>query len=232
MQDATRFLHHCRITDPAFADLIEVLIGTDISKGEALGLHWTDVHLPERVLYIQYTLSAIDNNKIVLTTPKTRSSKGRVAISPRVAQALRNRAGDKGPTLTRANRGGYVFHHPDGTPLHPEYVLNHFHYLSREFGLPRTTIHDLRHLAATVSITSGVPRPIVSKTLRHSTLPTTANIHGHLTTDAARRAVNAIDEALTTATLDTPTGAITPGTHIPRAHNQLTITENNLRKAA
>ncbi|MGW3073989.1 tyrosine-type recombinase/integrase [Kitasatospora sp. NPDC001132] len=229
--DAARFLHRCRATDPAFADLIEVLIGTGIRKGEALGLHWTDVHLPQRVIYIRYTLSAI-NNKIVLTAPKTRSSKGWVAVSPRVATALRNRAGDKGPSIARANHGGYVFHRPDGQPLHPEYVLNHFHYLSREFGLPRTTIHDLRHLAATISITSGVPLPIVSKTLRHSTLSTTANIYSHLTADAARRAVNAIDEALTAATLDTPPGAITPSTHIPRAHNQLTITENNLRKAA
>src|SRR5437899_5241155 len=43
---------------------------------EALGLRWDDVHLPERVLYIRYTLSAVDNNHLVLTDPKTRSSKG------------------------------------------------------------------------------------------------------------------------------------------------------------
>ncbi|MFE5583997.1 hypothetical protein [Kitasatospora sp. NPDC056531] len=50
MQDAIRFLDRYRATDPAFADLIEILIGTGIRKGEALTLHWTDVHLPDRVL--------------------------------------------------------------------------------------------------------------------------------------------------------------------------------------
>ncbi|TWE20279.1 integrase-like protein [Kitasatospora atroaurantiaca] len=72
VQDAIRFLHSCRATDPAFADLIEILIGTGIRKGEALTLYWDDVHLPERVLYIRYTLSAIDNN----TRPKAAVSHG------------------------------------------------------------------------------------------------------------------------------------------------------------
>ena len=74
------------------ADLFEFLIGTGLRKGEALGLHWDDVHLTERVLYVRCTLSAIDNNQLVITAPKTRSSKNWVAISPRIASALRRRA--------------------------------------------------------------------------------------------------------------------------------------------
>lgn len=197
VHDAIRFLDHCHTADPAFADLIEVLIGTGIRKGEALALHWDDVHLRERVLYVRHTLSAVDNNRLILTAPKTRSSKAWVAISPRVATALRHRAADKASSLSPTDHGGYVFHRPDGRPLHPAYVLNHFHYLCHDFGLPRTTVHDLRHLAATISITAGIPLTVVSKTLRHSTLSTTANIYGHLTTQAAHDAVDTIDHALT-----------------------------------
>ncbi|MEV8095163.1 tyrosine-type recombinase/integrase [Kitasatospora sp. NPDC085879] len=86
---------------------------------------------------------------------------------------------------------------PDGHPLHPEYALNHVHHLCREFGVSRTTIHNLRHLAATISITAGVLPAVVSKTLRHSTRSTTANIYGHLTTQAAR-------DALTPSTAPSP----------------------------
>ncbi|MFD6968737.1 hypothetical protein [Streptomyces sp. NPDC059949] len=50
------------------------------------------------------------------------------------------------------------------------------------------TVHDLGHLAATITITAGGPRTVVSKTLRHSTLSTTANIYSHLTQQAAREA--------------------------------------------
>ncbi|WP_445519887.1 tyrosine-type recombinase/integrase [Streptomyces sp. NEAU-174] len=71
---AIRFLHHCHTNDPDFADLIEFLIGTGLRKGEALGLHWDDVHLHAHTVYVRWTLSAIDNNKLALTRPKTRKS--------------------------------------------------------------------------------------------------------------------------------------------------------------
>ncbi|MCZ4102451.1 tyrosine-type recombinase/integrase [Streptomyces sp. H39-C1] len=225
---AIRFLDFCRHADPPMADLVEVLIGTGIRKGEALGLHWNDVHPSQDVLYIRYTLSAVDNNQLVLTAPKTRTSKTWVAISPRVAGALQRRAHDKPPSSENAFRGGLVFHQPDGRPLHPGYVLNHFHDLSRQAHVPRTTLHDLRHLAATISITAGVPLTVVSKTLRHSTLSTTANIYSHLTAQAAHDAVDSIDHTLTASdrTTNRNRRKLRPRPqpdHNPRAHNRMNI---------
>lgn len=90
-------------------------------KGEALGLHWADVHLDEQVLYVRYTLSAINNTRLIITTPKTRASKNWVALSPRVIKALEHHA-----ATTRAHTGdpsdpftGLVFCRPDGQPLRP-----------------------------------------------------------------------------------------------------------------
>nr|WP_257217358.1 tyrosine-type recombinase/integrase [Streptomyces dengpaensis] len=60
-------------------------------------------------------------------------------------------------------------------------------------------VHDLRHTAATIMISSRVPLAVLSKTLRHSTLSTTVNLYGHLLPHAARDAVTAIDRALTRA---------------------------------
>ena len=37
--EAARFLRCCRLLDPVLADLVEVIIGTGLRKGEALGLH-------------------------------------------------------------------------------------------------------------------------------------------------------------------------------------------------
>ncbi|MFF1338492.1 tyrosine-type recombinase/integrase [Streptomyces sp. NPDC058290] len=81
----------------------------------------------------------------------------------------------------------------------PPPVLDRLHQLSEEAGVPRIAVHDLRHLAATITITAGVPLTLVSKTLRHSTLSTTANIYSHLTRQAAREAVDTIDRTLTGA---------------------------------
>ncbi|MCY0942010.1 site-specific integrase [Streptomyces antarcticus] len=197
--EAVRFLQHCHHTDPDMADLFEFLIGTGMRKGEALGLHWDDVHLRERVLYVRCTLSAIDNNHLVITSPKTRTSKNWVAISPRVATALQHRTRSRAHAHSdpRDPFSGLVFCRPDGQPLRPHTVLDRLRQLSQEAGVPRVTVHDLRHLAATITITAGIPLTVVSKTLRHSTLSTTANIYSHLTQQAAREAVDTIDHTLT-----------------------------------
>ncbi|WP_327360003.1 tyrosine-type recombinase/integrase [Streptomyces sp. NBC_01296] len=78
-------------------------------------------------------------------------------------------------------------------------VLDRLRKLSDEACVPRITVHGLRHLAATITLTAGVPLTVVSKTLRHSTLSTTANLYSHLTQQAAREAVDTIDHTLTRA---------------------------------
>jgi integrase len=55
-EQAARFLRHCHRADPFMADLCEVLIGTGMRKGEALGLHWKDVHLPELAATLTITV--------------------------------------------------------------------------------------------------------------------------------------------------------------------------------
>ncbi|WP_370106232.1 tyrosine-type recombinase/integrase [Streptacidiphilus sp. BW17] len=193
---AARFLRCCHTLDPLFADLVEVIIGTGLRKGEALGLHWDDIHLTERILFVRCTLSAVDNNRLVLTSPKTRSSKTWVALSDRVAHALEDRAAADDLADGGGDHGGFVFSRAGGRPLHPACVLRRFYWLCDKADVPRCAIHDLRHLAATISITNGVPLTVVSKTLRHATLSTTANIYAHLTAQAARQAVYTIDDTL------------------------------------
>jgi hypothetical protein len=78
-----------------------------------------------------------------------------------------------------------VFARVNGAPLRPDQVLDRSHGLTAAAGLPRVRLHDLRHLAATIKITSGVPLALESKTLRHTTSGITADLYGHLTRQAA-----------------------------------------------
>jgi len=73
-----------------------VLIGTGLRRGEALGLRWAHVDLGRRVLFVRWTLSAIDNHQLVLTVPKTKGSRAWVALSDRVTAALEHCA-PRGP---------------------------------------------------------------------------------------------------------------------------------------
>ncbi|HEY2765530.1 MAG TPA: site-specific integrase, partial [Pseudonocardiaceae bacterium] len=198
---ACTFLQHCHQVGDPLADLFELLIGTGMRKGEALALHWADVHFEERVLFVRHTLSNVNNTTPVLTAPKTKTSLSWIGLSDRVITALRRQADRQHHPDQR-----FVFTRPNGKPLRPDSVLRRFRQLTAQAGLPRIRVHDLRHLAATLMIASNVPLAVASKTMRHSTLSTTVNIYGHLTPQVAHQAVDAIATALDTADTIAPTG--------------------------
>jgi len=187
--EASQFLKYCADHDEPLTNLFELIIGTGMRKGEALALHWTDVHLDEHVLFVRQTLSNVNNSTPVFTTPKTKSSLAWVGLSNRVTAALQNQA-------ERQPDRALVFTRRGGQPLRPEYVLHRFHKLTEQAGLPRIRVHDLRHFAATTMLSSQVPLAMASKTLRHSTLSTTTEIYGHLLRQVALDAVKAIETAL------------------------------------
>jgi integrase len=199
IEEAAKFLRYCQQIGDPLTELFEVLICTGMRKGEALGLHWADIDLQARLLFVRHTLVAVNNSRLVFTAPKTVGSRDWIALSARAVNALRRRARHhrvdalSGPPYLDQ---GLVFCRPDGQPLRPERVLRRFHDLADAAGVPRIRVHDLRHLAATVMIASGVPLAMVSKTLRHSTLSTTVDIYGHLTRQAAQQAVDATATAL------------------------------------
>jgi integrase len=74
------------------AELYEVIMGTGMRKGEALALHWADVDLRARMLFVRYTLFNINNTTPVFTTPKTRTSHAWIGLSYRVVRALQRQA--------------------------------------------------------------------------------------------------------------------------------------------
>lgn len=196
--DAVAFLRHCEAAEDPLADLFEILIGTGLRKGEALALHWNDVHLDDGVLFVRYTLSNIRNSTPVMTAPKTKSSHAWVGLSSRVIAAFERQRRARGAHGATTD---LVFGQANGAPLRPEVVLRRFHHLCVAAGVPRIRVHDLRHLAATLMISSQVPLAMASKTLRHSKISTTVDIYGYLVPYAAQQAVDAIAAALTAAEL-------------------------------
>ncbi|MFJ1706793.1 tyrosine-type recombinase/integrase [Kitasatospora sp. NPDC088346] len=195
---AAAFLRHNHDTyGDQLADAFEVLLGTGMRRGELLGLHWPEVYLAERLLLVRWNLTAVDNNHLHLCHPKTKASRNWVSLSARVVAALERRATPARALLPEdAPLEGLVFCQPDGAPLRPQQLLVTLRRRSAEIGLPRIGVHDLRHTAASIMISSEVPLAVVSKTLRHSTLSTTVNIYGHLLPHAARDAVTALCQAL------------------------------------
>jgi hypothetical protein len=87
-----------------------------------LGLHWTDVDLKARLLFVRHTLVAVDNSHLVLNPPKTNGSRDWIALSNRAVNALRRRSrrhraeAHTGPAYHNRD---LVFCRSNGLPLGP-----------------------------------------------------------------------------------------------------------------
>jgi integrase len=66
--------------------------------------------------------------------------------------------------------------------------------LLEEAGLPHIRFHDLRHSAATILLSMGVPMKVVQELLGHSDYYITANVYSHVLPSMQQEVTNKWDD--------------------------------------
>jgi integrase len=169
--------------DPLYA-LWVVLATTGMRRGEALGLRWSDVDLDRQRIRVVQTLIQI-RGKISISSPKTFRGRRPVALDPATVAVLREHRArceaDTELTGISVTEDDLIFRRPDGTPLHPNAVTEQFIRRGRAMGLPRLTLHGLRHTWATLALGQGVHPKVVQERLGHATIAITLGIYSHVT---------------------------------------------------
>ena len=80
-----------------------------------------------------------------------------------------------------------------GEPCDPRNALRA---LKVAAGLDRVGLHTLRHSAASVMLSNGVPITVVSQILGHSGISITVDVYGHVAPDVSRDALDVLATAL------------------------------------
>lgn len=224
-EQAVTFLAFTEESGDRLSELFEVIVGTGLRRGEALALRWPDIDIEARSLHIDAKRGNLSSvaGRLMFTAPKTSGSSAGVGLSSRVAAAMVRQA-ERQQTERDAwgeayEDDGLVFCRENGAPLRPEYVLRRFHELSDQAGLPRCRIHDLRHLAATLMLASGVPLPLASKMLRHSKTGITADLYGHLTRETSLAAADGLGAVLDAAAAELASERAMRGATTRRPHD-------------
>jgi len=84
----------------------------------------------------------------------------------------------------------------DGTPPKPDQLTRDLLTVVRRQGLPKISLHGLRHSFASVANSQGVPMFDISRTLGHSSMTVTSNIYTHLFDDTEAQALAAVARAI------------------------------------
>ncbi|MFF9040403.1 tyrosine-type recombinase/integrase [Streptomyces sp. NPDC014892] len=72
---------------------------------------------------------------------------------------------------------GRVWTHENGEALHPDWISRRVTRLVKLSGLPPVRLHDLRHLAATLSLLAGNDIKVVQEKLGHSSRQITSDTY-------------------------------------------------------
>ena len=94
----------------------------------------------------------------------------------------------------RWNERGIVFTNKYGSFLRPDTVLDTFHQLLKDAGLPPMRFHDLRHSAATILFVAGVNPKVIQELLGHSKISMTLEIYSHVLPSMQQEAAGKMDE--------------------------------------
>lgn len=136
-----------------------------------------------------------------LVEPKTDRARRTLRLPAEVREALReHRRAQVAERLAAGIRWedhGYVFATRLGRPLMARNVLRALHEHLEGAGLPHQRFHDLRHAYATLLLEDGEELAVISRTLGHATISTTANVYAHLTPAMQERTAARMDGVLT-----------------------------------
>ncbi len=175
------FLQACQ-THRLYAAFLLVL-ATGMRRGELLGLRWTDINFPNRVLKVSQELVVV-RRKLSMQQPKTAGSRRPISIPEEVLEALREhgrrQAEEKEAFEEAYVDNGLVFCQEDGRPLDPRAFTRTFENLTRRAELPRISFHALRHTHATMLLQAGVNVKAISERLGHAEISTTLDIYSHV----------------------------------------------------
>ena len=83
-----------------------------------------------------------------------------------------------------------------GTPLDSRNVTHALQAALARAGLPRQRFHDLRHAYATLMLEDVEELAVISRSLGHATISTTADVYAHLTPAMLERSAARMDAIL------------------------------------
>jgi len=155
-------------------------------KGEIVGLRWQDVDLDACTVTVARRLLR-PGKEPVFGTPKSKSAKRTLDISPETAQLLaehkRHQAEVKMAHRTSYRDQGLVFAKEEGRLGDPLQSNNlgqrEFAKLLKRAEVKPITLHGLRHTSATLALKARTPVHVVSQRLGHKKIEITLNVCAH-----------------------------------------------------
>ena len=174
------------------------VLQTGLRTGELIGLKWSDIDFENRTMKIERTMEyRYKVGEWRVGPPKSKSGYRTIPLTDEAIRILENqRSKNKSLKLVPIEWRDTVFLCRKGTPVkNSTYDTGLFKYCDR-VGIPRFSMHVLRHTFATRCIEGGMKPKTLQKILGHSNIGITMNLYVHITEDEKHREIDLVADAL------------------------------------
>lgn len=172
---------------------ILLTLHTGIRNGELCGLRWSDFDFNSGTIRISRTVERIKDlsplaerkTKVVITEPKTESSRREIPLPKTLCLYLRSHSGATDEYLLTGT----------DKPSEPHTLYVRYERFLRRNGFESYTFHAIRHTFATRGIASGFDAKSLSEILGHSDVTTTLRCYVHPSMEEKRNQMETLFNA-------------------------------------
>ena len=153
---------------------------TGMRQGEVAGLKIKSVDTETDTITVENSLSSV-NGMLIDNPPKTTAGYRDIVITKKTMGYLKG-------LLEHGDDNDYVFRMRDGSPFKPQTIQHRWKCFLKEAGIDhKLSFHTIRHTNASIMIANGVPTPVVTERLGHSSVAVTYNTYAHALRDSKER---------------------------------------------
>ena len=182
--------------DPLHA-LWVLLTTTGLRIGEALGLKWSDFNPETQLLTVRRAVQRQKGKGLVFVDAKTDRSRRTLLLADFAGQALQRHKAiqdlHREALTDEWSSNDLIFCTTTGRPLDGTNVYRTLVRTLNKNDIRRVGLHELRHSAASLLASEGVPMKVIQGMLGHSSYTLTANTYSHLTAESQREAAQRMD---------------------------------------
>lgn len=161
---------------PVFA----IALTSGMRPSEYLGLQWQDIDWDRGTVGVVRTLEKVKGGWRFADTKRDRSRRV-IKLQEWVLETLKGLHADRPrPKYDMPEAADLVFTTPVGRPIHSDKLAQRFKAILRQAALPVVRLYDLRHTAATLALSAGVPPKVVAEQLGHASAAFTLDVYSHL----------------------------------------------------
>jgi integrase len=178
---------------PVFA----VALTTGMRPSEYLALKWQDIDWDRGTVSVVRTLERSAAGWRFAETKRARSRRI-IKLQAWVLEILRRREAttNKRPKCDLPDAADLIFTTATGRPIHSDKLAQRFKQILNQADLPTRRLYDLRHTAATLALSAGVPPKVVAEQLGHASAAFTLDVYSHLLPHMQEEAATRVEQIL------------------------------------